>query len=91
VKMTPEHFEHLKKEVDIIMKEHKELRELYETGDFPRSESTKDLQMRFCFDIFWAVNLKDNHEFSGELYKYLNDTHIYTALRATCPKIVRRY
>ena len=72
-----------------------ELINMYESGDFPRSEKTKDLQMRFCFDALHLSGIKigDGVGVQGDinLYGYMNDDHIYTALKAICPKVVKRF
>ena len=61
----------------------------YETGNFMNSDLTKDLQRRFCFDIFCAAKLPSH--FISDFYKYGNDEHLYTALKMICPKITRKY
>lgn len=60
----------------------------YENGKFPRADKVKDLQRRFCFDLF---SCSVDNEFISELYEYLNDNHIETALRRICPVIKRKY
>ena len=60
----------------------------YEQGLFPRSEKVKDLQKRFNFDFF---SHGTDREFVKELYTYLNDDHIETALKRIMPKIERKY
>jgi len=60
----------------------------YETGQFPRSEMVKDLQKRFVWDILFSAK---QYDFINELYKYMNDIHIETALRKICPKVERKY
>ncbi len=79
-----------------------ELVELYEKGDtlvlnngspiedihdilIYRNAQCNDIQKRFCFDILYLTDISiwicDN------LYPYLNDDHIYSALRNICPMI----
>lgn len=64
----------------------------YENGNFARANTVKDLQMRFCFDIFYQSNLKtwfrDNITDKGI---DVNDDHLYTALKRICPTVTRRY
>lgn len=60
----------------------------YEHGKFPRSETTKDLQMRFNWDLLWASGL---NEFVCKTLNYANGSHIDTALKSICPKIERKY
>ena len=88
MKMKQEHFNYMKKEIDIILEKYNDkgqLVEEYRSGNFPRAEGVQDLQKRFCFDLFRASGLVawtcDN------LYSYLNDEHIYTALKKICPII----
>jgi len=64
--------------------------EAYESGNFPRSEFVKDLQTRFCFDVYHAC-YRENDGLMDKLYAYLNDDHIYTALKAILPAITRKY
>ena len=61
----------------------------YEHGLFPRSDKVKDLQKRFCFDVMGvAVPRKF---ICDELYSYLSNDHLYTALKRICPKLTKRY
>ena len=61
----------------------------YERGEFVRSECVNDLQKRFCYDLVAGK------EFTAlccdTLYDYLDDTHIYTALKKLCPTVTRNY
>ena len=62
---------------------------IYETGNFPRSDRVKDLQKRFCFDMW---NASGGTQYACDtLYDYLNDDHIYTALKHICPQVTKRY
>ena len=61
----------------------------YESGQFPRSDKVKDLQKRFCFDMSFGAGL--TQFVCKELYSYLDDSHVYTALKAICPKVTRKY
>ena len=45
----------------------------YETGDFDRPLAVKDLQTRFCWDMFHRG--VTNRTSVGGLYTYLNDSH----------------
>ena len=86
--MLPEHFDHMKTEIDAVLFRYNQDNKLvkeYQSGDYPRSEFTKDVQRRFCFDLLWAAGL--NKFTCDNLYSYLNDDHIYTALKTICPKI----
>jgi len=61
----------------------------YETGQLSRPDKTRDLQKRFCFDVFHGAGL--TKYCCDNLYSYLDDTHIYTALKSICPKLQKRY
>lgn len=88
MKMKPEHFKEIKAKIDALLAT-SELQEAYEHGRFPNSNKTKDLNKRFRWDLlsiaYGSRNIVQN------LYPYLNDSHIDTALRAICPKIERKY
>jgi hypothetical protein len=90
MKIKHEHLEHIKTAINGLWEKYdkEKLVQEYEEGRFSRSEKVKDLQMRFCFDLAHAAGL---NKFFCELYSYLNDTNIYTALKTVCPKVVRRY
>lgn len=91
MKIRAEHFAHIKDAIGktIAKRGEKLIVDAYEAGNFPRSESVKDLQRRLCFDLLSGSGLtswaRDN------LYSYLNDEHIYTALKAICPKVTKNY
>ena len=67
----------------------------YETGNFSNSASVKDLQKRFCFDLLYASRVKigDGIGIMGDinLYSYMNDEHIYTAIKSFAPKLTRKF
>ena len=89
MKIKPEHFQHLKTEIEAILSKYDRLVEEYEAGQFPRSEKVKDLQKRFCFDLLHGAGL--DRFVCDDLYPYMNNDHIYTALKAICPKVQRRF
>jgi len=64
------------------------IKSLYEQGQFPRADQVKDLQKRFVWDILFSTK---QYNFINELYNYMNDSHIETALRKICPKVERKY
>lgn len=63
-----------------------ERRVQYLAGNFPRADLVKDLNMRYRWDVLYASQIKigDGVGIQGDLnlYSYLNDTHIDTALRS---------
>ncbi len=92
MKIKKEHFDHLQTSINQVLAQYNNKGQLvaeYEQGLFPRSEKTKDLQKRFCFDLLYGAGL--NKFVCKELYPYLNDDHIYTALKAITPKITRKF
>lgn len=89
MKITTEHYNHIKQEIDKLLAANPEAVARYERGEFPRSEKTQDLQRRFCFDVMYAAGL--NKWVCDNIYSYANDDHIYTALRKACPKVTRKF
>jgi len=89
MKIKPEHFEHLKTEIEAILSKYDRVVDEYERGQFPRSEKVKDLQRRFCFDVLFGAGL--SRWVSDNLYPYMNEDHLYTALKAICPKLERKF
>lgn len=88
MKIKQEHFDHMKKAIEetlAIHNQNNKLVEEYEQGLFPRAELTKDVQRRFCCDVMYGAGL--NKFACDTLYLYLNDDHIYTALKAICPTL----
>lgn len=74
MKMKPEHFQQMKEAFAVLDTE--VLREAYRKGTFKRADAVKDLDKRYRWDLFYAAALPVQ-----ELYAYLNDDHIDTALR----------
>lgn len=89
MKIKKEHFDYLKSEIETTLKQYPEIASEYEKGNFPRSERVKDLQKRFCFDLSYGAGL--NQFICKELYPYMNDDHLYTALKRICPAVKKRY
>ena len=87
MKINPEHFEYLREAITPAIDA--QTIENYETGKFPRSEHTKDLNKRFRWDAMYAC--VSSRWVCENLYPYLNDTHIDTALKRIIPTINRRY
>ncbi len=91
MKIKKEHLIKLKQGIDAVLS-NKDISELvhdYETGNFPRSEKVRDLQKRFAYDILRASG--QTSFICDVLYKYLNDDHIYTALRSIVPQVKKKY
>ncbi len=87
MKIKAEHLQHLKDKILPNITE--EIKHSYETGAFPRSDRVKDLQTRFNCDLVYmfvgSAWICDN------LYSYMNDTHLNSALNSFVPKIERKY
>lgn len=55
-------------------------RAAYREGRYPGADRTRDLNMRYRWDLLWAVHGQMPDTLRGELNE-LHDTHIDTALR----------
>ena len=93
MKFTKEHTAILKVGIDKVLNNNPKIVEAYENGAFQRSESVKNLQTRFCFDLFHASGVKigDGIGTQGDIVGDYQDTHILTALKTVCPVVVRKY
>lgn len=93
MKFTTEHLAILKTGVDKVLTNNPHAAQAYEEGRFARSEKVKDLQRRFCFDVFYASGVKigDGVGTSGDIIGDYTNDHLYTALKAVCPKVERKY
>jgi hypothetical protein len=89
MKMIKKDYESLKADINLILENQPSVVQLYESGDFIRSEHVKDLQVRFVWDLFYA--LPNHREYADHFYTYLHDAHIQTALKKICPAVTRNY
>ena len=89
MKIKPLHLERLRKAIEWVLENSPNIVEDYEQGRFARADKVKNLQKRFCFDLLYAAGV--NHWIYDELNPYMNDAHLYTALKAVSPKVVRKY
>lgn len=66
-------------------------RERYRSGRFPRANACTDRDMRYRWDLLWASKLRlgDGVGVQGDLnlYAYLDDVHIDSALRHLVPPL----
>ena len=85
MKMKLEHYNHLKVEIDKVLIKYPKLLSEYQAGQYPRANKTRDVNRRFCFDILYGAGI--SKWVCDNLYPYLNDDHIYTALKLICPTI----
>ena len=64
----------------------------YLVGDFPGASRVRDLNKRYRWDVLYASGLKigDGRGIPGDinLYAYLDDSHIDTALRTFIPNLL---
>ena len=89
MKMTQAHFEIIKSGIGKVLANHKNAVMRYEHGDFANANKVKDINKRFRWDLFHAAGLT---KFAcDELYMYLTDDQIDTALRRITPTIERKY
>jgi hypothetical protein len=89
MKMTKPHFNHLKSEIDIVLKKYPNLVYEYENGLIPLAGKVKSLQVRFNNDLLYGAGLTSF--VCQELYPYISDQHISTALNRICPKVEKKY
>lgn len=61
-------------------------RQRYIRGDFTGSDRVRDLYKRYRWDLYWAASRGDS-DFHSNLYDYLNDDHIDSALRSIVPPL----
>lgn len=85
MKIKPEHLEHMRKRIAVLLSLNPELVKAYQEGNFPNSDRVKDLQKRFCFDLCFMAGLTP--WICEHVYPYANDDHVYTALKAVCPTL----
>ena len=89
MKIRQEHLAVLKSAIDSCLAKYPDVQAEYESGDFARSDKVKDIQRRFCFDIMHGAGL--TKFVCDELYPYMNDDHLYTALKTVCPTVTKRF
>ena len=89
MKIHPEHLETLR--AAIVPLDTQERRDRYLRGEFSNANRCKDLNARYRWDLLYATRLKigDGVGIKGDLdlYEYLNDTHIDTALKSIVPDL----
>ena len=79
MKITAPHLESLTKALTPL--DTPEKRAQYASGEFPRADAVKDLDKRYRWDLLFAAG-SFSREWTTEVYKYADDTHIDTALRS---------
>lgn len=77
MKMQQQHYDRLKQLIEQVLKDSshtmQELREWY--------EKKGQTAQRFRWDLLWAIPQVNRQPWFDEVYQYLNDDHIDTALR----------
>jgi len=89
MRISPGDYAYLERKINETLAKYPNLVDEYERGKFARSYKVKDLQRRFCFDLTYGAGL--SQFIVGTLYTYLNDDHVYTALKRICPTVERKY
>lgn len=90
LKMKKEHQEQLREYIEDFLNDYGWQRAIdqYETGNFRNSTVTKNIQLRFIWDVFYAAV---PYKFvSEELFPYLDDGNIYNAVKKFFPTLVDR-
>ena len=93
MKISKPHLGHIRAAISDVTEKHGEaaLVAAYQSGNFPRADKVQDLQKRFCFDLYYAAPGL-NRWVCENLYPIgLNDSHLFTALKAVCPIVERKY
>ena len=86
MKITDADFQQLANSISPLDTEDR--RQLYRTGQYPRSEFTRDVNKRYRWDLLFAAGGRFYEgNFMAKLYSYLNDSHIDTALKKIVPAL----
>ena len=88
LKMENDHLEILKKAIKPLDTEERRIR--YRNGEFERSQAVENVNLRYRWDLLWESGIKigDGVGMPGlPLYKYLNDSHIDSALKTIIPDL----
>lgn len=85
MKIRKEHFEHIRKQIHDHLRAKPDIPENYRNGNFYRAERCKDVDKRFRWDMLYAA--VSSAWICENLYPYLNDDHIDTALRNIVPNL----
>jgi hypothetical protein len=77
MKIRDDHYDYIKQVIKPIDTEYR--RNLYRNRQFPNAERTKDLDMRYRWDLLYTCCT--SKWVCDNLYPYMNDSHIETALK----------
>ena len=89
MKIKPEHLAIIRMQINAVLNKYPGIAAEYEAGEFSDADKVKDLQKRFCFDLWYGAGMVKWT--CDVIYPYANDDHLYTALKAVCPTIERKY
>ena len=89
MKIKQEHLQHMKQECLSLLDKNPNIINQYETGQIPRADRVKNLQVRFNSDVMYHAGL--TKWICDNLYSYMDDTHIASALRLFMPAVTRKY
>jgi hypothetical protein len=65
-----------------------ERRAAYLAGDFPRADRVQNLDMRYRWDLLWALPAEPRNTVMQTVWLYADDTNLDTALRSIVPALV---
>ena len=83
MKISKDHLDYINVQLNCLG--YKQYISMYQTGQFHNANKVKDLNKRFRWDMF---NLAGLGSFAcRELYDYLDDRHIDSALKSLIPNI----
>lgn len=89
MKIQTEHFNYMKTKIEQYLAKYPTIVNEYETGQFEHAERVHNLQTRFNNDLAFSAGL--TRFICDNLYPYLEDSHIKTALKKICPPIQKRF
>ena len=89
LKITKYHFHVLHDAIHGLLADRPDLVGLYESGQFRNSNKVKDLNKRFRWDMLQCS--VGSSWVCSNLYGYMNDSHVDSALKKIVPTIERKY
>lgn len=89
MKIKVEHYKILKQLIKDVKTTHG-LTKLLEYKESLKNDSrVKDLDKRFRWDLFWEIKAAERSKLVDDLYEYMNDDHIDTALKNIVKEVVK--
>lgn len=79
MKIKQEHFNYMRDRIRLGLNGSPGAYDAYRSGDFPNADRVKDINKRFRWDCLNAF--VGSHWVCDNLYPYVDDSHIDTALR----------